>query len=575
MYFNRSIEWVFYSENDKRRYIDGKTVIHNRTEFIDIIAKYDYIVPICSNIFFFPGYFNDVIKMVNNNKKTIYFTNRLFFNNQTKQLKATINGLSDIEQTVFQSSLDLIFGNVYSRDFFIKYNENSYFVNKHQLLKLLNNDLVHFASDIYYVIDEQKEWATIRCAVSKETMLSIIKQNLLLLAKSDRHKKEYLKQMIKKMILYRIPCRYDSCFYLDGYISGKENFLYRINSIFAFRWFARCIFLNRFFFYKIAKRKSKFNFSLKQTKLHKKLIFLGAPDYDNVGDHAIFLGSIKFLKNYFSDYEIVVINEKDCFQNKKQISKTIGGNDILVFQGGGNIGNEYAQEKLRSYFLTHNTHNKVVIMPSSIYFSQKNKNYKSSIKKAENYYASNNILLAVRETASFEFAQEHFNCALFQCPDMALFIENDDIRQNKRNSQKALICLRNDKETSLSLEKKLQIINYIHGIHEKISITDTVLDYSLDPADSEKMIDGYLDMFSQYSTVYTDRFHGIILSFISKTDCFAIPNYNHKVEMLSKMLGGKEETVLDNLKMFSIKGNFDFKNKSFDNFAEIIKEHIE
>lgn len=569
-FFDSSIDWAFYSEKDSRKYLKDKIVFHNHSELINTIKNYDYVVPICSNIFFFPGFFGDIIQRIRSNDKIILITNKLFFNSENKELKPSINDSFNYEQAIFQNSFDLIFGNAYNAEFFAQNNVNAYLIDKKSVLSLYKENRIDFCINNYFVLDEKRVWNTIKKYFSKSTMLEIIRDNLQLLPESGNVRSNYLKQFIKKMILYKIPCTYDSCFYIDGYLTKIENFVYRMNSIFCFKLLSVFLFKHRAFLYKFIKHNKK-NCSCLKDSTKQRLIFLGAPDYDNIGDHAIFLGSIKFLKEYFSDLEILVIKENECFENKKLISKKIRRDDILVFQGGGNIGNEYGQEKLRNYFLTRHHDNKSVIMPSSIYFSSKKSTYKSDIKKAEKYYSNENILLSTREGTSFDFALKHFKCKLTQCADMALFLNYEKLDTSNRKG--ALVCLRSDKESSLDFDKKLQILDFLHKKYKKLFITDTVLDFSIDCCDSEKVIDQYIYMFSQYSIICTDRFHGVILSHISRTNCLAFPNYNHKVHMVSEMLGGKE-FLLDGLEMFLIEGDYVFKNETFLNLANKIKEHI-
>ena len=62
------------------------------------------------------------------------------------------------------------------------------------------------------------------------------------------------------------------------------------------------------------------------------------PQHGNLGDQAISLGEIKFLKEIFKNIKIVF--------NLNNYTNYINNNSLIFLQGGGNIGWRYYEEEI-------------------------------------------------------------------------------------------------------------------------------------------------------------------------------------------------------------------------------------
>ena len=62
--------------------------------------------------------------------------------------------------------------------------------------------------------------------------------------------------------------------------------------------------------------------------------------------------------------------------------------------------------------------------------------------------------------------------------------------------------------------------------------TDTFIENVYAPDDSKRkeIIQKKLAEFSQAQLIITDRLHGMILAYLSKTPCIVLSNYNYKIE---------------------------------------------
>ena len=125
---------------------------------------------------------------------------------------------------------------------------------------------------------------------------------------------------------------------------------------------------------------------LLENKNNKKIIFVGVPVHNNMGDQAQYYCIMRWLKENYADYKIVEFIDGVIANNYKNainiIKENINENDIFVFQSGyrttdvANFGGEYAHQKILKNFK-----NNVLVFPQTVNFKNKNE-----IKKSENTY---------------------------------------------------------------------------------------------------------------------------------------------------------------------------------------------
>lgn len=146
-----------------------------------------------------------------------------------------------------------------------------------------------------------------------------------------------------------------------------------------------------------------------------KLALVDFPDHSNVGDSAIWLGEMAYLRArdrrpaYYS--AIADFDDAAC-------RAAIGDGPILI-HGGGNMGTLWPRhEAFRLHLLrTHRGHS-IVQMPQSIHYADP----AAAAEMAEAIRAHGQFTLLVRDARSLAFAEQHFDCAIRLCPDAALML---------------------------------------------------------------------------------------------------------------------------------------------------------
>lgn len=89
--------------------------------------------------------------------------------------------------------------------------------------------------------------------------------------------------------------------------------------------------------------------------------------------------------------------------------------------------------------------------------------------------------------------------------------------------------LRDDKEKALGASFQRTLIELAEKRFDKVEYMDTC-DVEYKENNAQKLLDDYLAQLQSISLVITDRLHGMILSYITRTPCIVFNNSNQKIE---------------------------------------------
>lgn len=167
-----------------------------------------------------------------------------------------------------------------------------------------------------------------------------------------------------------------------------------------------------------------------------ELALVDFPDHSNVGDSAIWLGEMAYLRTrgrlpaYYS--AIADFDDAAC-------RAAIGDGPILI-HGGGNMGTLWPKhEAFRLRLLREHRGRPIVQMPQSIHYADP----AAAAEMAGAIRAHGRFTLLVRDARSLAFANAHFDCPVRLCPDAALMLGR---RQRMSASTPVFALLRTDHE---------------------------------------------------------------------------------------------------------------------------------
>lgn len=259
----------------------------------------------------------------------------------------------------------------------------------------------------------------------------------------------------------------------------------------------------------------------------KKILLMGSPEYNNLGDHLIAYGTERFINEQFPGYPYIDITENDIRVHLNRLKKVIYQDDVILLQGGGNFGNVYPdQSKIREKVIKEFPNNRIILLPQTLYYMDDKKGNKSLKKSINLYNNSENVFLFAREKFSYNKMKECFLNKVYLIPDMALYLTT-----NERSERSGIgLCLRSDREGKTTLAQKQFISNICHNQFSRVEKFDTCLNRFIKKTDRQFEIESFLNTISQYEMIITDRLHGLVFCVITHTPCIAIADANHKIQ---------------------------------------------
>lgn len=266
--------------------------------------------------------------------------------------------------------------------------------------------------------------------------------------------------------------------------------------------------------------------------LKKKYAFVFfAADYNNLGDLAITVSQQKFLAEVLGEeYTVVKINESDTYNWIHEIKKMSPDRVLITLIGGGNSGSLYDFIEIpRRFILKSFRKYKIISFPQTIFFEESEQAL--AIKNEFTSIANRckELTLVAREKNSERIYQNNTKARILLTPDIVFSYEKYVKPSEKRPFNSIALILRDDKEKALDLSFQKKIIELVENRFDEIEYMDTCnVEYKEDNA--QKLLDDYLIRLQTKSLVITDRLHGMILSYITKTPCIVFNNNNRKIE---------------------------------------------
>jgi exopolysaccharide biosynthesis predicted pyruvyltransferase EpsI len=256
----------------------------------------------------------------------------------------------------------------------------------------------------------------------------------------------------------------------------------------------------------------------------RKIYIFGVPQHGNLGDQAIAETTKQFVERY-SKREVIEIPMADSLSAAAEIVHEIGQDDFIAWHGGGNMGTIWSnEEEARLKTLPKFYNSAIVMLPQSIYYD----NEKALIKSRKIYNSLRNATLFTREQVSYDFAKKNFNKIDSQLmPDMVFSLKYKSKHTERRG---AITLLRKDKEKLVKKAEQNKIIKHLRDDYNKITESDTVIsEWFSDISKRKQVVNDLLDEIALHEVVVTDRLHGMIFAYITRTPCVVFENSNHKI----------------------------------------------
>ncbi|MBA7847938.1 polysaccharide pyruvyl transferase family protein [Klebsiella sp. RHBSTW-00465] len=260
----------------------------------------------------------------------------------------------------------------------------------------------------------------------------------------------------------------------------------------------------------------------------KKIAYVvGVSNHPNAGDQEITLAQKKFIKKYIPDFIYVEIEKEKITYIIDELAKKIKPGDIVFIQGGGTVSDLYPEhEKPRQLLLDKlkNSSAKIIQFPISFHYEDID-----SFREIKNIYnEAGNFTLFARESKSYNILKKELTIPVFHIPDIVL---SQNESSDMKRGNKILIMFRSDMECLLPKQKAEDIINYFSRNNDVLITDNYVENYVLTfESNREKLLSKKFNEFREAKLIITDRLHGMIFAYITKTPAIVFDNSYGKVK---------------------------------------------
>lgn len=259
------------------------------------------------------------------------------------------------------------------------------------------------------------------------------------------------------------------------------------------------------------------------------VVFIAVPEHGNLGDQAIVYSQRKFFTDYGLGEHIVEIPSHRYLSCFHEIKKCIQDKDLIVIDGGGNMGSLWLHEEHKMQHIVQNfSNNKIIIFPETIFYSEDSNGQEELKKSVRIYSAHSNLHICAREKTSYDLMKKFYpTINILFVPDIVLYLNQ---KQQNSSREGAILCFRSDKEKKVNDEKINQIIAELKLRGLGIKEESTVIPEDVSKETREQKLNEKWSSFANAQIVITDRLHGMIFAVITGTPCIALNNSSGKVK---------------------------------------------
>ena len=273
-----------------------------------------------------------------------------------------------------------------------------------------------------------------------------------------------------------------------------------------------------------------FGYAIQLLIYKDKTIIFDTPSYGNIGDQAILLSEVDYLKKVFPRKKIVCISMECIPSFLFFFSFVVKKNDLIFIQGGGIFGSIW-KEEMYSKVINKFPENSIIVFPQTIFYEDDDYGrYRFQVEKE--IFDRRDLKLFVRENQSFVFAEENLfkkfqeNCILI--PDMVLSYKTT-VKYSATHS--VVTCLRKDKERVSSENFDDAIKKLAENVKQNLEETDMCVNHAIRGWKKKRAaVNDELEQLSKAKFVITDRLHCMIFCTLVGTPCIAMDNSSKKVK---------------------------------------------
>lgn len=286
----------------------------------------------------------------------------------------------------------------------------------------------------------------------------------------------------------------------------------------------------------------KIKFKRKIKSIHHKyaraVVLMATPVHGNLGDHAIVFAEYRYFSDAGFKKKLIEIPNDMYLSCKKYIRKHLSKTDIIVIDGGGNLGTlwPWEDDKITEIIRTY-SNNDIIVFPQTCFYGDEKSGIKSRLEiNRKSYGIAKGLCVTLRDNMSYQFFTSHFkDTKALLIPDIVLYLTNLNVNySSERNG--VLLCFREDCERAVCEESVSHLQSVISTMGIVYRKTSTIRSYAVTQNIRERELQKIWFEFASAKLVITDRLHGMIFSTITNTPCLAIDNVSKKVSGVNRLI---------------------------------------
>lgn len=272
-----------------------------------------------------------------------------------------------------------------------------------------------------------------------------------------------------------------------------------------------------------------------RTSTPDTVFLVGTPIHPNIGDSAIVLAELAFLKKILPQgLKLVEITDDSLRRNRELVFRSIrrSGTLPILWHGGGNMGDLWTgQERMRRDFFSAFPDRRIISFPQTIYYSDTEKGRRLAAESVPYYNGKAGLTLTAREPGSYEIMRALYpDTDMYLIPDIVLSSCAEEFGVKPQPRQGVLMCLRGDVEKSVGDEFWEDLKALFGRLGEDCRVTDMGADSIISTEDRARIVRKKMQEFRCAKMAVTDRLHGMVFAALTGTPCIVFSNYNHKVK---------------------------------------------
>lgn len=263
----------------------------------------------------------------------------------------------------------------------------------------------------------------------------------------------------------------------------------------------------------------------------KAIVIMATPVHGNLGDHAIVCAEKCLLNDLGLIDCIIEVAGSDYALCKNEIKRLISNQDLILIDGGGNLGTLWPWEDDKiSEIITTYQKNPVVIFPQTCFYDESSSAKKRLKLNAAVYSKADKLLISLRDKKSYTFCCTHFDARQFVLvPDIVLYLYGKIKPPIHVKKNGILLCFRKDLERVVPQYEIIKLKAYLRQHDLTYKDISTVKDYGVNCFSRQAELNKLWIEFASARLVITDRLHGMIFAAINGTPCLALDNVSQKV----------------------------------------------